>query len=79
MFNELLNDILQGEDEIGGVSQDIIKALLLSEDEKHWEMVGKEADVDIEAPQDCLAKFRSNRLFGWIVLVGAVTAQLTAA
>ncbi|MEP3373386.1 MAG: DUF5724 domain-containing protein [Maribacter dokdonensis] len=41
MFNELLNDILQGEDEIGGVSQDIIKALLLSEDEKHWEMVGK--------------------------------------
>ncbi|MEP5431827.1 MAG: DUF4132 domain-containing protein, partial [Flavobacteriaceae bacterium] len=41
MFNELLNDILQGEDEIGGVSQDIIKALLLSEDEKHWDMVGK--------------------------------------
>ncbi|SIQ29993.1 DUF4132 domain-containing protein [Maribacter ulvicola] len=41
MFNELLDDIIQGEDEIGGVSQDIIKALLLSEDERHWEMVGK--------------------------------------
>ncbi|MFB9053857.1 DUF5724 domain-containing protein [Formosa undariae] len=41
MFDELLDDILQAEDEIGGVSADIIKALLLSEDEKHWEMVAK--------------------------------------
>ncbi|QNK78476.1 DUF4132 domain-containing protein [Winogradskyella sp. PAMC22761] len=41
MFDELLDDILQAEDEIGGISADIIKALLLSEDEKHWEMVAK--------------------------------------
>lgn len=41
MFDELLDDILQAEDEIGGVSKDIIEALLLSEDEKHWEMVAK--------------------------------------
>ncbi|AUC23534.1 hypothetical protein BTO15_16140 [Polaribacter sejongensis] len=41
VFDELLDDIIQGEDEIGGISIDIIKALLLSEDEKHWEMVGK--------------------------------------
>lgn len=41
LFNELLNDIIQGEDEIGGVSADIIKALLLSEEKKHWEMVAK--------------------------------------
>ncbi|WP_179352088.1 DUF4132 domain-containing protein [Winogradskyella vidalii] len=41
MFDELLDDIIQNEDEIGGISADIIKALLLSEDEKHWEMVGK--------------------------------------
>ncbi|WP_417444099.1 DUF5724 domain-containing protein [Joostella sp.] len=39
LFDELLNDILQGEDEIGGVSKDIIHALLLSEEEKHWELV----------------------------------------
>ncbi|WP_253256028.1 DUF5724 domain-containing protein [Formosa algae] len=41
MFDELLDDILQNEDDIGGVSSDIIKALLLSEEEKHWEMVAK--------------------------------------
>ncbi|WP_434036210.1 DUF5724 domain-containing protein [Formosa sp. 4Alg 33] len=41
MFDELLDDIIQNEDEIGGISADIIKALLLSEDEKHWEMVSK--------------------------------------
>ncbi|QXP59963.1 DUF4132 domain-containing protein [Olleya sp. HaHaR_3_96] len=41
IFDELLDDIIQNEDEIGGVSADIIKALLLSEDEKHWKMVGK--------------------------------------
>ncbi len=34
------------------------------------------AAVDLDAPKDCLAKFRSNRLFGWIVLASAVTAQL---
>ncbi|WP_026707187.1 DUF4132 domain-containing protein [Flavobacterium frigidarium] len=41
LFDELLNDIIQGEDEIGGVSPNIIKALLLSEDVQHWEMVAK--------------------------------------
>lgn len=40
-FDALLDDIIQGEDEIGGVSSDIIKALLYSEEEKHWEMVAK--------------------------------------
>src|SRR5690606_31349775 len=34
------------------------------------------ADVDIDDPKDCLAKFKSNRLFGWIILGGAVAAQL---
>ncbi len=41
MFDPLLDDIIQAEDEIGGISADIIKALLLSEDEKHWELVAK--------------------------------------
>jgi 4-hydroxybenzoate polyprenyltransferase len=30
------------------------------------------ATVDIDSPADCLAKFRSNRLFGFIVLAGMV-------
>ena len=34
------------------------------------------ASVDLDAPRDCLAKFRSNRLFGWIVLASAVIAQI---
>ena len=40
------------------------------------QLVWQVAAVDLDAPKDCLAKFRSNRLFGWIVLASAVTAQL---
>jgi 4-hydroxybenzoate polyprenyltransferase len=29
-------------------------------------------DVDIDDPQDCLAKFRANRFIGWILLFGIV-------
>lgn len=29
-------------------------------------------DVDIDNPQDCLAKFRANRFIGWILLFGIV-------
>ena len=28
------------------------------------------ADADLDAPKDCLSKFRSNRLFGWLLLAG---------
>jgi 4-hydroxybenzoate polyprenyltransferase len=34
------------------------------------------ARVDIDDPADCLAKFRSNRLVGWLVLGGIVGGQL---
>ena len=40
------------------------------------QLVWQVAAVDLDAPKDCLAKFRSNRLFGWIVLASAVTAQV---
>jgi len=33
-------------------------------------------DVDLDNPQDCLAKFKSNRLFGWLLLMGIACAQL---
>jgi len=32
-------------------------------------------DVDLDDPRDCLAKFRSNRLFGWLVLAGILADQ----
>ena len=41
------------------------------------QLVWQVSAVDLDAPRDCLAKFRSNRLFGWIVLASAVTAQLS--
>ena len=33
-------------------------------------------DVDIDDAKDCLAKFKSNRLFGWLIFFGAVAAQI---
>ena len=34
------------------------------------------ARVDIDDPADCLAKFRSNRLVGWLLLAGIVAGRL---
>ena len=39
------------------------------------QLVWQVADVDLDAPKDCLTKFRSNRLFGWMVLASIVAAQ----
>ena len=36
-------------------------------------------ELDIDRPDDCLAKFRANRFVGWILLVGIAAAGLTAA
>ncbi|MGQ0664916.1 MAG: 4-hydroxybenzoate octaprenyltransferase [Pseudomonadota bacterium] len=33
-------------------------------------------NVDIDRPQDCLAKFKSNRLFGWLLLAGIMAGRL---
>jgi 4-hydroxybenzoate polyprenyltransferase len=33
------------------------------------------ARVDIDDPDDCLAKFRSNRLAGWLLLLGTIAAR----
>jgi 4-hydroxybenzoate polyprenyltransferase len=32
--------------------------------------------IDTENAADCMAKFKSNRLFGWLVLAGIVAGQL---
>ena len=36
------------------------------------------ARVELDDPADCLAKFKSNRLFGWMLLAGIVAAQAVA-
>jgi 4-hydroxybenzoate polyprenyltransferase len=33
-------------------------------------------NVDIDDPADCLAKFRSNRLFGWLLLAALCAGQI---
>jgi 4-hydroxybenzoate polyprenyltransferase len=33
-------------------------------------------DVDLDDPKDCLAKFRSNRLFGWLMLAGIFAGKI---
>ncbi len=33
-------------------------------------------DIDIDNPHDCLAKFKSNRLFSWLILGGIIAGQL---
>ena len=33
-------------------------------------------DVDLDDPKDCLAKFRSNRLFGWLMLAGVFAGKI---
>jgi 4-hydroxybenzoate polyprenyltransferase len=34
--------------------------------------------VDLDDPADCLAKFRSNRWIGWLLLIGIIAGQLLA-
>lgn len=36
------------------------------------------ATVDIDSPADCLAKFRSNRMIGWLLLAGIAAGRLAA-
>jgi 4-hydroxybenzoate polyprenyltransferase len=40
------------------------------------QLLWQAADVDINDPADCLAKFKSNRLAGWLVLAAIVAGQL---
>ena len=40
------------------------------------QFVWQVTDVDLDAPKDCLAKFRSNRLAAWLILGSIVIAQL---
>jgi 4-hydroxybenzoate polyprenyltransferase len=39
------------------------------------QMAWQAARVDIASSEDCLAKFRSNRVVGWALLLGAIAAR----
>ncbi len=40
------------------------------------QLVWQVADADLDNPRDCLAKFKSNRLFGWLLFAGILGGQL---
>jgi len=42
------------------------------------QLVWQVLDVDLDDPPDCLRKFRSNRLFGWLILGGIFAGHLAA-
>ncbi len=41
-----------------------------------FQLLWQAARVDIESPADCLAKFKSNRVTGWLLLGGIVAAHV---
>jgi 4-hydroxybenzoate polyprenyltransferase len=42
------------------------------------QLVWQAADVSLDQPADCLAKFKSNRLFGWLILAGIAAGRLAS-
>ena len=40
------------------------------------QLVWQVADADLDDPRDCLSKFRSNRLFGWLLLAGIAAGHV---
>ena len=55
-----------------GLSAPFAVGLVLAAMQLGWQA----ARVDIDDPADCLAKFRSNRLVGWLVLAGILGGRL---
>ena len=41
------------------------------------QLIWQVAAVDLDAPKDCLAKFKSNRLLGWLLLAGIIGGHLS--
>jgi 4-hydroxybenzoate polyprenyltransferase len=41
-----------------------------------FQLLWQAAKVDIDDPADCLAKFKSNRVTGWLLLVGTIAAHV---
>ena len=59
---------------LAGLAWPFYAALALAGAQLAWQ-AGR---VDTGVPKDCLAKFKSNRLFGWIVLGGIIAGRVAA-
>src|SRR5579864_3792614 len=55
----------------GGLAWPYFAGLVIAAAQMAWQA----ARVDIGDPEDCLAKFRSNRIVGWALLLGAIGAR----
>ena len=56
----------------GGFSWPYFAGLALGAGQLVWQVY----DVDIDDPKDCLAKFKSNRLYAWLFLGGILSSAL---
>jgi 4-hydroxybenzoate polyprenyltransferase len=59
---------------LAGLAWPFYAALALGASQLAWQ-AGR---VDTDVPKDCLAKFKSNQLFGWIVLAGIIAGRAAA-
>ena len=57
---------------LAGLSWPFYVALFLASGQLFWQA----GNVDIDFPADCLAKFKSNRLFSWMLLIGIIVGQI---
>ncbi len=57
-----------------GLAWPFYVALVLAAAQLVWQTV----DVDFDDPHDCLRKFKSNRLFGWLLFGGIILGQVMA-
>lgn len=57
---------------LAGLAWPFFAALAVAAGHLTWQL----ATVDLDNAVDCLAKFKSNRNFGWIILGGAVAGQV---
>ena len=60
---------------VGGYPWPFFAGLALGAAQLVWQVW----DVDLDDPQDCLAKFKSNRLFSWLFLVGIMAGHALSA
>ena len=60
---------------LSGIAADMHWLFLVAAGAGAAQLIWQVVDVDLNDPKDCLGKFKSNRLFGWILFLGAVAAQ----
>ena len=65
--------LITGAGYFSGLNWPFYLAVLISAAQLFWQA----GNVNIDDPADCLKKFKSNRLFCWILLTGIILGQIT--